>query len=155
MLNALQKTDGLEESKSPINNPQRQGSYFPFVFITLSARKVQSTTEMLLKLLEIILFTLSQSFDHSCNHLPTNQTQGISLSQSLLPTFSTLLQNCLTSLAMVEAILRNLACSSLRARSSFCRCSSWCRITMRTTYGNKEPACKHPKSKVNNQGQET
>lgn len=57
--------------------------------------------------------------------------------KSLLPTFSTLLQNCLTSLAMAEAIRRSLACSSLRARSSFCRCSSWCRITIRTTCENE------------------
>lgn len=68
------------------------------------------------------------------------------LSQSLLPTFSTLLQNCLTSLAMVEAIRRSLACSSLRARSSFCRCSSWCRITMRTTCRNEDPGWKHSKA---------
>lgn len=58
MLNALQRTDGLKESRSPINNPQRQGPYFPFFFITRNARKIQRT-ETLLKLFEIILFTVS------------------------------------------------------------------------------------------------
>lgn len=71
MLNALQRTDGLEKSKSPINNRQRQGLYFSTVIlflIALNAWKVQHTTEMSLALQEIIITLSRRISDHSCYH---------------------------------------------------------------------------------------
>lgn len=54
--------------------------------------------------------------------------------KALEVTFSTLLQKARTSLAIEEATLLSLACSSRFALSSFCLSSSWWRITIRTTW---------------------
>lgn len=69
MLNVLQRTDGLEGSRSPINIPQRQGHIFPLSFLAFNSGEIQYKTENSLELLEIRIITLPRrSFNHSWYH---------------------------------------------------------------------------------------